>query len=153
MHQKHYSYCYISAGINDTYKKMSTSYYKQSIDCIIQLLLVNHIHPIIQEIPDYDIHKAFDRQKSLRKALRHISSYINGCPLDCKDLYRNTLDNLIFEKNYKNNVSILRYRTWNNNFLQDQQELYLNDGMHLNENGYIVLDRAIASEIAKLILK
>jgi len=153
MHQKHYDYCYISAGINDTYKKMNTSYYKQSIDCIIQLLLVNHIHPIIQEIPDYDIYKAFDRQKSLRKVLRHISSYINECPVDCKDLYRNTLNNLIIEKNYKDCVSVLLYRTWNNNFLRDQHELYLNDGMHLNENGYLALDRAIATEIAKLILK
>ena len=85
--------------------------------------------------------------------LRHISSYINECPLDCKDLYRNTLNNLIIEKNYKDSVSVLQYRTWNNNFLQDQQELYLNDGMHLNENGYMVLDRAIATEITKHILK
>ena len=153
MHQKHYNYCYISAGINDTYKKMSLSYYKQSIDCIIQLLLENHIHPIIQEIPDYDISKAFNRQRYIRKVLRHISSYINECPLDCKDLYRNTLNNLIIEKNYKDSVSVLQYRTWNNNFLQDQQELYLNDGMHLNENGYMVLDRAIATEITKHILK
>ena len=132
---------------------MSSSYYKQSIDCIIQLLLENHIHPIIQEIPDYDICKAFNRQRYIRKVLRHISSYINECPLDCKDLYRNTLNNLIIEKNYKDSVSVLQYRTWNNNYLRDQHKLYLNDGMHLNENGYTVLDRAIASEIAKLILK
>lgn len=151
--QKPYNYCYISAGINDTYKKMSTSYYKQSINCIIQLLLENHIHPIIQEIPDYDIYKAFDRQKQLRKVLRHISSYINDCPLDCKDLYRNSLKALIIEKNYKDKVSVLQYQVWNNNYKQDQQELYLPDGMHLNECGYSALDRAIATEITKLILK
>jgi lysophospholipase L1-like esterase len=151
--QKPYNYCYISAGINDTYKKMSTSYYKQSINCIIQLLLENHIHPIIQEIPDYDIYKAFDRQKQLRKVLRHISSYINDCPLDCKDLYRNSLNALIIEKNYKDKVSVLQYQVWNNNYQQDQQELYLPDGMHLNECGYSALDRAIATEITKLILK
>lgn len=151
--QKPYNYCYISAGINDTYKKMSTSYYKQSINCIIQLLLENHIHPIIQEIPDYDIYKAFDRQKQLRKVLRHISSYINDCPLDCKDLYRNSLNALIIEKNYKDKVSVLQYQEWNNNYQQDQQELYLPDGMHLNECGYSALDRAIATEITKLILK
>lgn len=151
--QKPYNYCYISAGINDTYKKMSTSYYKQSINCIIQLLLENHIHPIIQEIPDYDIYKAFDRQKQLKKVLRHISSYINDCPLDCKDLYRNSLNALIIEKNYKDKVSVLQYQEWNNNYQQDQQELYLPDGMHLNECGYSALDRAIATEITKLILK
>lgn len=153
MQQRQYAYCYISAGINDTYKKMSTTYYKTSIDYIIQLLLENHIHPIIQEIPDYDIHKAYDRQKDTKKLLRIISSYINGCPIDCKDLYRNTLNNLIIENNYRGNVSVLRYNIWNNNYLKDQQELYLSDGMHLNDHGYMILDRAIATEIAKLILK
>lgn len=153
MQQRQYAYCYISAGINDTYKKMSTTYYKTSIDYIIQLLLENNIHPIIQEIPDYDIHKAYDRQKDTKKLLRIISSYINGCPIDCKDLYRNTLNNLIIENNYRGNVSVLRYNIWNNNYLKDQQELYLSDGMHLNDHGYMILDRAIATEIAKLILK
>lgn len=153
MQQRQYDYCYISAGINDTYKKMSTKYYKTSIDYTIQLLLENHIHPIIQEIPDYDIHKAYERQKDTKKVLRIISSYINSCPLDCKDLYRNTLNNLIIEKNYKENVSVLRYKIWNNNYLKDQQELYLSDGMHLNDHGYLILDRAIATEIAKVIFK
>ena len=153
MQQKQFDYCYLSAGINDTYKKMSTSYYQKSIDNIIQLLFKNHIHPIIQEIPDYDIHKAYDRQKYHKKILRQISSFINGCPLDCKDMYRNALNSLIFKNNYNNRVSILRYQTWNNNSIQDQQKLYLTDGMHLNEYGYIMLDRAIANEIIKLILK
>ena len=153
MQQKPYNYCYISVGINDTYKKMSTTYYKTSIDYIIQLLLENHIHPIIQEIPDFDIQKAYDRQENSRKLLRKLSSYINGCPLDCKVLYRNTLKELIIEKNYKDSVSVLKYRVWNNNYSKDQQELYRSDGMHLNEYGYTVLDRAIATEIAKLILK
>lgn len=132
---------------------MSTSYYKKSIDYIIQLLLKNHIRPIIQDIPDYDICKAYNRQKYPKKLLRNISSYINDCPLDCKDLYRNSLKALIIEKNYKDKVSVLQYQVWNNNYQQDQQELYLPDGMHLNECGYSALDRAIATEIAKLILK
>ena len=153
MQQRQYDYCYISAGINDTYKKMSTIYYKTSIDYIIQLLLENHIHPIIQEIPDYDIQKAYDRQENSRKLLRKLSSYINRCPLDCKVLYRNTLKELIIEKNYKDSVSVLKYRVWNSNYSKDLQELYRSDGMHLNEYGYTVLDRAIATEIAKVIKK
>ena len=40
-------FCFISAGINDTYQKMSTKYYKQSMDGIIQLLLANNIYPIM----------------------------------------------------------------------------------------------------------
>ena len=132
---------------------MSVSYYKKSIDYIIQLFLKNHVRPIIQEIPDYDIQKAYNQQRFSKMILRDMSSYINGCPLDCKDLYRNALNNLIIDKNYQDKVSVLQYQVWNNNYQQDQQELYLPDGMHLNECGYSALDRAIATEITKLILK
>jgi hypothetical protein len=68
--ERGYDYCYISAGINDTYKKMSTAYYKKSMDCIIRFLLTNQIHPIIQEIPDYNINKTYENQKPDKKFIR-----------------------------------------------------------------------------------
>ena len=145
--KRRYAYCYVSAGINDTYKKMSTSYYQQSMDGIIQFLLSNHIHPIIQEIPDYDINKSFERQKTSRKILRRLSMMINNTPLDCKQLFRDALDELIHEKKYSDKVSIIRYKSWNGNGNQDLDHLYRSDKLHLNDNGYAVLDRAITKEI------
>lgn len=145
--KRRYEFCYVSAGINDTYKKMGTSYYLQSMDGIIQFLLANHIHPIIQEIPDYDIYMSFERQKTSRKLLRRLSMMINDIPLDCKQLFRDTLDELIHEKNYADKVSIIRYKTWNNNSDKDLENLYRSDRLHLNDNGYVTLDRAITKEI------
>ena len=143
LQKRSYEYCFIAAGINDTYKKMSTRYYKQSMDGIIQLLLYNNIRPIILEIPDYDIQKAYHWQKSLRKILRDISMYINDTPVDCKQMFREVLDELVFEKGYENKVNIVHYQSWNN----DRQRLYREDGMHLNDYGYQVLDSVIAKEI------
>ena len=142
-----YDYCYISAGINDTYKKMSIRYYKQSMDGIIQLLLFNNIHPIIQEIPDYDIQLSFERQEISRKFLRRLSMIINNIPLDCKQVFRDALDEMIHEKNYADKVSILRYKSWNGNGVKDLNTLYRSDRMHLNDKGYATLDSAIAKEI------
>ena len=139
-----YQFCFISAGINDTYKKMSTSYYQQSMDNIIQFFLANNIHPIILEIPDYDIQKAYNWQKSLRKLLRDISMIINNTPVDCKQMYRDALNELIIQKGYKEKVSIIRYDSWNNDYQNDLQQLYIGDGMHLNSIGYARLDSAIA---------
>ncbi len=147
LQKRAYEYCFISAGINDTYKKMSTQYYEQSLDGIIQLLLYNNIRPIILEIPDYDIQKAYNWQKSLRKILRDISMYINGTPIDCKQMFRDALDELVIEKEYQNQVSIIRYKTWNNHYNDDLKRLYIHDGMHLNNDGYQVLDNVIAKEI------
>lgn len=144
-----YAYCYISVGINDTYKKLSSTYYKNSIDGIIQLLLANNIHPIIQEIPNYDIPKTFYSQTKSKKALRYLSMLINNTPKDCKEEFRNILDDLFIEKGYHDKVSIIRYKSWNNDYQNDLRYLYVGDGMHLNTEGYAKLDSVIVDEIIK----
>lgn len=146
---KGYDYCFISAGINDTYKKMSTTYYKESMECIIRFMLANHIHPILQEIPDYNIAKAYDNQKTEKKLLRKISMLINGTDMDCKQQFRNALDKLVQKKRYQDKVNILRYKSWNKRYENDLNNLYIEDQMHLNEKGYSVLDSVITYEIIK----
>lgn len=142
-----YSYCFVSAGINDTYKKMSTVYYKKSMDEIIQFLLSNKIRPIILEIPNYNIQETYNWQKSYRKTLRDVSMWINSTPINCKQIFRNALDKLIIEKGYQDSIGIIRYKTWNNSYHKDLKDLYLHDGMHLNDKGYAKLDSIIALEI------
>ncbi len=145
--QKGYDFCYISAGINDTNKKMSTSYYQKSMDCIIQFMLTNHIHPIIQEIPDYNIHRVFEKQTTKDKIIRHISMFVNRTDIDCKQVFRNALDELIQEKDYQDKISIIRYKSWNKDYEKDLNKIYIDDHMHLNEKGYALLDSIIAKEI------
>ena len=70
--EKGYDYCFISAGINYTNKKMSVSYYKKSMDCIIKFLIANSIHSIILEIPDYNIYRTYERQTKKNKLIRKI---------------------------------------------------------------------------------
>ena len=150
MQKRYYKYCFISAGINDTYKKMGISYYQKSMDVIIQFLLTNNIRPIILEIPDYDINKAYERQIISRKLLRQISMFVNNTPRNCKEMFRKALNEMIREKGYTNNISIIRYQTWNSNGVKDLKVLYTSDGMHLNELGYSVLDSVIANEILRI---
>lgn len=145
--EKGYDYCYISAGINDANKKMSSLYYKESMDCIIRFMIANHIHPLIQEIPDYNIQRAFERQTTKKKLIRRVSMVVNGTKLDCKQQFRDALDELIKAKEYQNKVTVIRYKSWNNNYEKDLRELYIEDQMHLNDKGYAVLDSVIANEI------
>lgn len=147
--QVKYDYCFVSVGINDTYKKMGTNYYRKSIDGIIQFLLANNIQPIILEIPDYNILKAYKYQKTKKKILRRLSMLINGTTIDCKQDFRDVLDELIQEKGYQYKISVIRYKSWNSTYKNDLKFLYLNDGMHLNKYGYGILD----SIIAKIIIK
>ena len=147
LQKRSYEYCIISAGINDTYRKMNKTYYQQSMDGIIQFFLVNNIHPIILEIPDYDIQKAYKNQKTNRQLLRHLSMFVNSTPLDCKQQFRYALKELVNNKSYNDKISIIRYQSWNSDYNNDQQKLYQGDGMHLNDDGYQILDSVIAKEI------
>jgi lysophospholipase L1-like esterase len=111
---------------------------------------MNNIRPIILEIPDYDINKAYEKQKISRKLLRQISMLVNNTPINCKEMFRKALNEMIREKGYTNNISIIRYQTWNSNGVKDLKVLYTSDGMHLNELGYSVLDSVIANEILRI---
>lgn len=144
-----FQYCIISAGINDANKKMGSKYYQKSMEYIIRFLLLNHVRPIIIEMPDYDILKTYRWQKANRKILYKLSMAINKVPVDCKQIYRDALDELIHNKGYQEKVSIIRYKSWNNDYEKDQKILYLTDGIHLNEYGNAVLDSFISKEIIR----
>ena len=144
---KGFNYCFISAGINDCNKKMGIKNYKKSMNCIIQFMLYNHIRPIILEIPDYDIKKAFQDQSPSRKLIRRISMWVTNTPMNCKQLFRDALEEVIIENGYQDKINVIKYQTWNNNYSYDLKHMYLDDGLHLNEQGYAKLDSAIAKEI------
>ena len=147
---KGYDYCFISLGINDANKKMSTNYYKQSMACIIQFLLANHIIPIILEIPDYDIERMYRWEIPSRKLLRPFSRFVTGTPINCKKNFRQAFDDLLAEKKYGDKVQVIRYQTWNNHYSEDLKSFYKDDGIHLNEKGYARLDSCIINICVKL---
>ena len=88
-------YCVLSAGINDTYKKMSKDYYAKSMEAILRFFLYNNVTPLLIDIPDYNIEKCYQRQTVTRKALRQLSMFVNNTPIDCKQLFRKTLDSIL----------------------------------------------------------
>ena len=147
---KGYDYCFISVGINDTNRKMSPNYFKQSMACIIQFFLANQTTPILLEIPDYDIERMYRWEIPSRKLLRRFSRLVNGTPINCKQEFRHALDELLSEKGYRDKVRIIRYKTWNDNYAEDLRNYYNEDGIHLNDKGYDMLDSCIVETCVKL---
>ena len=145
-------YCIVAVGVNDTNQKMSPTYYKKSINCIINYLINCKISPIIIEIPDYNIKKALKDQKPHRKILRYITMFFTRTPIDCKQLFRNELDTLVATNNYRDRIDIIRSREWENSSYKPTS-LYQTDGMHLNDFGYKVLDSCIAKHIIEKEIK
>lgn len=144
-------FCFVSAGINDCNKKVGTDNYRENMRLLMSLLLDNHITPVILEIPYYDIYYTF-RNKSLASMFRDVLYILwTQSDINCIDLYSNTISDLIIEQQWQNVVIAIRRAYWNPNGYEGQKELYTSDRIHLNQDGYFVLDSCIASQIVKFL--
>ena len=128
---------------------MRKSYYKYSMNYIISFLITNHIYPIIIEIPDYNIYQAYNNQELYKRIIQRFSMLVNSTEMDCKQQFRNALDEIIKEKRYENIVRVIPFKSWNKGYFKDLETIYNNDQIHLNERGYQILDSVIAKEICK----
>lgn len=146
-------FCFVSAGINDSNRKTGSDNYKENMRLLISLLLDHHITPVILEIPYYDIYYTF-WEMPLVPMLRTIRSMLwTQSVVNCVDSYSNVYNDLIYEQQWQDNVITIRRVDWNPNGYEGQKELYTSDRMHLNQNGYSVLDSCIASQIVKFLKK
>lgn len=142
-------FCFVSAGINDSNIKNGSDTYKENMRLLISLLIDNHITPVILEIPYYDIYYTFWRL-SFETMYRSIRSMLyTKLPINCIDLYSMAYNDLITEQQWQDVVITIRRSDWNPNGYNGQKELYTLDRMHLNQNGYFVLDSCIASQIVR----
>jgi lysophospholipase L1-like esterase len=147
------NFCFISAGINDTNKKSGSNNYKDNMRLLICLLLECNVTPLILEIPYYDICYTFMGMSPMTM-LRSIRSMIwTLSSINCIDAYSNTYNDLIEEQQWEKSVYTIRRNDWNSTGYKGRPELYNTDRMHLNQEGYFVLDSCIASHILRYIMK
>lgn len=140
-------FCFIVAGINDSDRKMGVGYYKENMRLIIKLLLENNIVPIVLEIPSYDINYSFERRNRWVKMKYITSMVLTLSKMDCIDEYRRAFIELLSEENWNNYVITIWSRDWNPEGYKDKRCLYDEGLMHLNKNGYAVLDSCISQKI------
>ena len=140
-------FCFVVAGINDSDRKMGKKYYKENMKLIIELLLENHVTPIILEIPSYDILFSYQRRSRQIKLQYLVSMLLTWSKMDCIDDYRKEYNELLDEQDWNNKVLTVYSKDWNPDGYKDKRNLYDGGLMHLNAKGYLVLDTCIAYKI------
>jgi len=146
------NYCVVIAGINDSDRKMGKSYYKENMKLIIELLLENHIIPIILEIPSYDIRFSYKRRERMIKLQYLASMLMTWSKMDCIHDYRDSYIELIKEQEWNDKVITIYSDDWNPDGYLDTRGLYDGGLMHLNSKGYLVLDSCISQKIIQHIM-
>ena len=141
------NFCFVAAGINDSDRKIGKKYYKENMRLIIDLLLENNIVPIILEIPSYDIRFSFKRRSRLIKLQYLFSMLITWSKMDCIQEYRDAYVDLLREQGWNKKVISVNCDDWNPLGYNDARGLYDGGLMHLNSNGYLVLDTCISQKI------
>ena len=145
------NYCFISAGINDTDLKVGKINYQKNMELIIEFMLESNVTPIITQIPHYDIRFSYKRRRNWKKMQRLLAMIITGSNMDCINSYRTEFEKTLHL--YNDRIIYIKENEWNPKGYLDPRMLYTNDNMHLNENGYCILDSCIANHICDHISK
>ena len=145
--EEHPDYCVIMVGINDTWKKRPISYYTGNYRLIIRLLLANHIRPVVVEIPDFEMGEWLDLHRRRQRIIYRVYSVFTGVIKDDITPFREGLKNMLKETGLDDSVLFIPANHWipeNHNY---SEEIYQDDHVHINYQGYHVLDSCIISEI------
>ena len=145
--EEHPDYCVVMVGINDTWKKRPVSYYTGNYRLIIRLLLHNHIRPVVMEIPDFEMGEWLDKNRKRQRFIYGIYSHFTGVVEDDITPFRKGLRKMLKDTGLGDSVLFIPYDHWipkNHNYTE---EIYQPDHVHINYQGYRILDSCIVSEI------
>ena len=145
--EQHPDYCVVMVGINDTWKKRPVSYYVGNYRLIIRLLLANDIRPVVMEIPDFEMGEWLNIHRKRKRFLYRIYSYFNGVVADDITPFRNGLKEMLKDTRLGDSVLFIPANHWVPQDHHYSEEIYQIDHIHLNYQGYHVLDSCIVSEI------
>lgn len=146
--EEHPDYCVIFAGINDVTYLRSTNYYAENMHLIIRHLLHNHIRPVVIEIPIVNFTEPMGRKKFKERWFYKIRSILTGTSRNKGEDYQNALKEKLAQYNLQDSVVYIAVKQWNPKGSVDTTT-FLPDHLHLNLNGYHILDSCIISEIIK----
>jgi len=142
-------YCIISAGINDAAANLGTKQFVAHYKMILDFLLVNHIRPVIIEIPDVDIWNIYGNKGKKDLLSDFVKSTMTGCRMYHFHEYREALLEMLHDCNLMQNVLYVPMTLWNGEGVEINPSLFVGDKIHLNRRGYERLDSSIATAIVR----
>ena len=142
-------YCIISAGINDAAANLGMKQFVAHYKMILDFLLVNHIRPVIIEIPDVDIWNTHGNKGKKDLLSDFVKSTMTGCRMYHFHEYREALLEMLHDSNLMQHVLYVPMTLWNGEGVEINPSLFVEDKIHLNRRGYERLDSSIATAIVR----
>ena len=145
--ERHPDYCVVMAGINDLRKQRPPSYYTGNYQLILQVLLKNGIRPVVMEIPEVDIPYTTSHRAFYEKWASRLLSYITGSGWGDVSIYQKAMQEMLNQTGLVDSVLFIPVSKWNPGGVFARPDLYIDDRLHLNLDGYHVIDSCMATDI------
>ncbi len=145
----HPDYCIIMAGINDMRLSKPVDFYVGNYRLMLNLLIKNGIRPVVLEIPGVDLKYFNERRKYYRRWLFGLISLWTKVDDSSTEVYREAMKKMLQESEFKNRVLFIPASAWNPGGIEANPSIYLDDRLHLNLEGYHVLDSCMATEVIR----
>ncbi len=146
---QHPDYCIIMAGINDMRLSKPVGFYIGNYRLMLNLLIKNGIRPVVLEVPGVDMKFFNGKRKYYRRWLFSLISMWTKIDDSSIEVYRKAMRKMIQESELKNKVLFIPASAWNPGGIEANPSIYLDDRLHLNLEGYHVLDSCMATEVIK----
>lgn len=143
------NYCVVIAGINDAASNLGKKQYIHHMRLIIDFLLANDIRPILIEIPNVNIWTVYGEKPTKDLAVDYIRTFMTGCRMYHYSEYREALLSMLVDKKIQESVLYIPMKEWNGYGEDINKHLFLNDLIHLNQQGYMKVDSCIIDAISQ----
>lgn len=147
--QKGANYCILSIGVNDARANLGIDYMCKNCDLVIQLLLSSGIVPVIIEIPPQNS-SSFYKDKPFKDVIvDRIRAYMTNSDVYSFEKYRPALYHHFLKNGIIDSIIYVKKNWWSRDGYLDKRGLFMSDGVHLNQQGYWLLDSCLAENISR----
>ena len=142
-------YCVVFAGINDAAANLGKKQYIYHMRLIIDFLLKNGVRPILIEIPNVNIWNVYGGKPIRDLVVDYVRSLMTRCGMYHFPEYREALRLMLEDSQLLDSVIFVPMNGWNGKNSDLELQLFLDDQIHLNQQGYMKLDSCIMNAIIR----
>ena len=142
-------YCVVIAGINDSAANLGKKQFTHHMRLILDFLLKNDVRPILIEIPNVNIWNVYGGKPIKDLVVDFTRSLMTGCRVYHFPEYREALRLMLEDSQLLDSVIIVPMNSWNGKDYDLNKQLFLDDQIHLNCQGYLKLDSCIMNAIIR----
>ena len=124
-------------------------FYVENYRLMLNLLLKNGIRPVVLEIPGVDLKFFNEGRKYYKQWLFGLISMWTQIDDSSTEVYREAMKKMLQESELQDKVLFIPASAWNPGGIEANPTIYLDDRLHLNLEGYEVLDSCLATEVIK----